>query len=279
LEAHKKRANAPDIEWSGIVFSELFFSRVSRIAHRTIADPATAEQAVTFAIQRLSENDWARCKKYTGKSSPETFVYSLSSNAIIDYSRQCYGRQRPPSWLQKKGSTWVAIWKAMCLERLPEQVVVDQQCRRGNTLADTVRHIVVAIKAKEPWCGHASRTESLDEGEHLSHLAHTGVDSDQSAQHDAEAALQFAAVLLAQSGDDATSHQPFDAQAVQSVQQIDVEATEYLILKLLYCEGMSGAAVARTLGLSKKDFDRLKKQVLEKARRQLLASGIGGSGA
>lgn len=91
-----------DINWSKIFFATDFYRRLSKMAQTTIIDDVVAEEAVTFVINKISENNWERCQSYSGRSAPETFLQSVCSNLIIDFHRKVYGGERPPEWLKKR---------------------------------------------------------------------------------------------------------------------------------------------------------------------------------
>ena len=61
---------------------------------------------------------------------------------------------------------------------------------------------------------------------------------------------------------------------LSAVGAIALSDRERLILKMLFWDGLKPTAAAKALQMEKKEFDRLKDQIFEKARTQLAAIGI-----
>jgi RNA polymerase sigma factor (sigma-70 family) len=268
-----------EINWPQLVLSEAFFQRVNKLVQKSIVDDTAAEEAVTYIIQTLSENNWEKCRGFTGKSSPETFLYSVSSNLIIDYSRKLYGRERPPAWFQRKGPLWLAIWKELCLDRQPIEMVITKHSQDHTRDRPSLEHIIQTIKAKLPWCGVSKRPESLDDEEGGAGKNLTGAlqGGDLHEQAQIHRAMEFAHLLLggSEGGSSADDESALEFDGLQGVlSSINLTAEEKLLLKMHFCDGMSFSAIARSLGMAKHQPVRLIKQILERVKQQLISNGI-----
>lgn len=262
-----------DINWSKIVLSEPFFHRLESMVRRSIVDETTADEAITYILHCLSENNWEKCRAFTGKSAPDTYLYSLSSNLIIDYARKVYGRQRPPAWLTQKGDIWLAIWKELCLDRQATEFIINRHTANGLRDRDAIDIIIRAIKAKLPWCGVSIRPESLDD-ENVHGLPDQLVtDEDDIDERMAfEQALQFAHLLLNDSDHPASPLQTTPSDSIYAaVRAIELSPEDLLLLKMYFCDGLSGSAIASALGMAKHQPVRLIQKILEKARTQLMS--------
>ncbi|GAA3947548.1 hypothetical protein [Allohahella marinimesophila] len=262
------------INWPELVFSERFFQRVETLARSSIPDEATVEEAVTYTISSLSDDDWKRCKSFKGGSAPETFLYTLSTNLILDYARKVYGRQRPPVWLKRKGILWMALWKSLCQDRQAPESVVD----RHLALVDGDRHIVLdairEIRTRLPWCGVSNRVDSMDDSESVVRLVEAASVDEPVMEDDM---LYFAHELLKQEDDsvDADKLSISDPQrVVDAVTGLELSQEEALVLRMHFCDGLSFSAIARALGLPKQAPVRLTQKALERARQQLTRRGI-----
>tara|TARA_R100000306_G_scaffold2043_1_gene5035 strand:- start:18704 stop:19573 length:870 start_codon:yes stop_codon:yes gene_type:complete len=262
------------INWPELVFSERFFQRVEMLARSSIPDEATVEEAVTYTISSLSDDDWKRCKSFKGGSAPETFLYTLSTNLILDYARKVYGRQRPPAWLKRKGVLWLALWKSLCQDRQPPESVVD----RHLPLVDGNRHIVLdairEIKTRLPWCGVSNRVDSLDDSEAVVRLVEAASVDEAAVEDDM---LYFAHELLKQEDETLSVEQLAIADpqlVVDAVAGLELTHEEALVLRMHFCDGLSFSAIARALGMPKQAPVRLTQKALERARQQLTRRGI-----
>lgn len=253
-----------------IVFSDTFYGRLGAQVKRTFRDETEAEQALNHVLEKLSDNNWEKFSDYRGKSAPETFAHTVSSRLIVDYHRKMYGRLRPPVWLKNNGDLWVSIWKALCLDRELPQTIVDRYSA-GRRNPETVHNAIRVIKAKLPWCGVSDRPVQENEAALDNHVG-TGNDTEENTQ----AGLIFASLFLEDTGDGLNEVvEDIQLNAMKKVvSAINLTPEERLILRLYYCEGKSGSAIASALGIPKHQPVRLINKVLDQARFQLLEAGI-----
>lgn len=89
-------------DWPSVVFDPAFMAGLDRMAAKRFVQPALAEEAVTAMIEALSENQWQRLSRFSGKSQPSTFAYSVAGRAWrISPDAVLVGRARRPgckSW-------------------------------------------------------------------------------------------------------------------------------------------------------------------------------------
>lgn len=266
-----------NVDWAGIVFSETVMKRLQHMVHDKFMDDASAEEAMTFVIESLSGNNWEKCRSYAGKSSPETFVFSVSRNLVIDYMRKLSGRPRPPTWLKRKGELWVSLWREHCLRREPLELLVK---RHGGdtTREEIVRHILVAIKAKLPWCGVSTAPISIDDdnnsysiNQHEQQRA-AGQPYPDEQQHRQDA-LELAHLLLTDAEDESSSESTAPI-SYGDIEGITLTPEEKLVLKMHFCDALSISAIAKRLKKSRDQVVRLHELALSKIKKSLTDSGI-----
>lgn len=267
--------------WSEIVFSEDFMKRLDYIAGtKIVGDVASKEEAVTYVIEKLSENDWERCKAHNGGSSKTTYLYTLASNLIIEYSRRKFGRARPPEWLKREGPFWEQIWREICLDRNQENQVVDRHCSSGMREPSTLKQIIRTIKAKLPWCGVSKMPESLDDEDSGNHnySAETGTINDEIRRESYDQFLLLAQLILTEDqgeNDDALSQSGFDSSKVcDIVESLQLTAEEQLMLRMFFLDGLSHSAIARSLNVAKHIPARQTKKVLLRLREALAEHSV-----
>lgn len=266
------------IDWSQQVFDPRWQQQLEKHALRRFIEPITAEEACSFVLDKLSEDDWARCKTFKGQAQPATFLYSLSARLFEEFSRQRYGRARPPVWLQQQGDFWVRLWKSICLERHSPESVIDKLCRNGRFDTAIVKNIIRTIKARLPWCGVSHLpvpTEFLsEEGAELSLLdANSAGDSleDALAQNHLRETLATLGALL----DDTEALADIESDALQRARQsLSLDGESLLMLRLHFQEGLSFSAIARALGVPNHQPGRQIKRSLGEIHTALEQAGL-----
>ncbi|MBB3048783.1 hypothetical protein FHR99_003057 [Litorivivens lipolytica] len=255
------------IHWPDIVLDKHWLQQLEQQALRRFVEPVTAEEAATFVFNKLSEDDWARCKTFRGQSQPTTFLYSLSARLLEEFSRQRYGRARPPQWLQQQGDLWVRLWKAICLERHTAESVMSRMEYRD---ADIVATIIRAIKARLPWCGASNLPvpeEYLNDSEAF---ASDSLEDALSATH-----LEDTLALLAAILEDQEAFADIDLNQIEQARAaLTLDDESLLMLKMHFQDGLNFASIARALGVPNHQPGRQIKQSLAKINQALERTGL-----
>ena len=275
------------MDWSSLFFTPEFQAKLQAMAVRRFGENVTAEEAVNFAIDALSEDNWHRCRSFTGRSQPQTFLYSVINNAYEDFARKRFGRIRPPVWLQERGEVWVQIWQAVCMERQLLPSVIDRfaQARSVEFIQQTITH----IKAKMPWCGKSDETIPLemygdDEAPMYSHVPHDACATETAYRHRYETlVLLVHQVLLDEPS--AWLEEPLtesveewveahQAQLARVREILALSDQEIIILRMVYQEGLKKSRVAQALGMASYEPGRIIKRALDKLKQALEEVGL-----
>jgi len=136
------------VEWQTLVFETGWLQKLDKLAARRFGAGGLAEEASTYVINRLSENDWAVLSKFQGQSKPATYLYTVVCNFLEEFSRERFGRPRPPEWIKRQGELWIQIWRAVCLERQEIETIVDRYSDDGCGDAKAIRKIAKTIKSR-----------------------------------------------------------------------------------------------------------------------------------
>ncbi len=254
------------IDWSEIVFDPQTQGRICALCERRFGKTVDAEVASQYVLEKLSADDWQLCRKFSGRSLPQTYLYTLCSNLVEEHARKQYGRTRPPAWLKQLGDTWLTLWKLICLERQPVPTAIERLAGRDESLRDTdgLLDMVRTIKARLPWCGQQTGTTSLeDQPQDEVHAASEASDS----------SLESLLLLLHQVVLEDTLDVPAYASSPDVFAALAGELTlddeQRLVLRMAYVDGMKFSAVARTLNLPAHKPARLAKQALAELRSVL----------
>lgn len=283
--------NHSNTDWATLVFDQKFLNAIDKLASRRFGDGGLAEEAATYVIEYLSLDDWQRCYSFKGNSKPTTFLVTLASNAIEEFSRKRFGRPRPPTWLQELGELWVKLWRSLCLERQPLPALLDRFTTRGFREPEAVTQAAKVIKARIPNCGHSSRDdEGVDDIDALS-------DSVQTQHHECDHDLPecdnpFEAELLTmiralvnpdvQAGDfeeTAVTHnshlaESLKPQLTQLKEALQLNDQEKVMLRMIYVEGLSKSATSKALGLPAHQAGRVVNDALQRIAGALQSCGL-----
>jgi RNA polymerase sigma factor (sigma-70 family) len=147
------------MDWQEFIFNpdENWIGRMENRARKRFSDENVADEALNYALKKLSENNWQRLNTFQGRSKPGTFLYSILNNQLEDFSRKKFGYPRPPVWIDRLGIHWKMIWKRLCLEREEEEsLLVIYQDTEEHT-----RQIIKTIKSRVTNCGQTSSITSI----------------------------------------------------------------------------------------------------------------------
>jgi len=281
------------IDWSALVFTPQWMSNLDRLALRRFSQPGLAEEASAYVIEKLSLDDWAACHKFSGQAKPETYLLTVCQNLLEEFSRKRFGRPRPPEWLKREGELWVRVWKMVCLERQAVPSVMDKIAPLAERIDLT--QIIRTIKGRLPWCGSSAREIPADsfcstETDQQPEIVDDGIETQLHAA-DWEDALQllFSSLLTTpQNNSPDVKESVFDFDSSPSElkqlntnaslnalrQQLDLDAQERLLLKMVYQDGLKLTLVAKALNLPSYQPGRLLKGIHERIRLALASVGI-----
>jgi len=267
--------DASAIDWQKIVLepSSEGVRLIEKLAERRFSSYVLADEAATYVLERLSENNWQICAQFKGNSQPKTYLHTLIVNLLEEFSRKRFGRPRPPAWLKRQGQLWVNLWKELCLERQSLPELVHRYEQSGLYQGAWVRQVGKVIKARIPRCGEFRFNEvSAADIASVSDHAAVNKEAQSELQHactgDYEFALRAEAELLlvvqAVMDPDPTAQcfskelaqrlnneSSIYAEKLQSLQHaLQLSDQEIVVLRMIYCDGMSQSAVSLALGLS-----------------------------
>ena len=232
------------IHWPDIVLDPQWLKGLESQARQRCVEPVTAEEATTFVLDQLAAEDWQRCKSFRGSAKPSTFLYSISARLLEEFSRQRYGRARPPQWLAQQGDTWVALWHALCLERHSTDSVLARYSRHDTGV---IHNIIRTIKARLPWCGAANLPVPEAELTAQEHPLATTEFDDCLAREYLEESLATLNALL--SDDDAFAGVD-EGPLKRARDRLNLDDESLLMLKMHFQEGLNYSAIARALGVA-----------------------------
>lgn len=238
-------------------------------ARRRFGDSPDADAAYNYALDQLSEDDWAGLSaRYTGRGSPAGFLAITFINALEDYARQKYPRARPPQWLRRLGDLWLQVWQRLCLKRDAVETIVGALDDGDRDRGEEIRRATVEIKARVPNCGVVvSETAAGDSDDPPDFQTPDDTASDREM---AGVLLSVGAAALGRETPGALTDDRLSALR----DALALNDLDRLLLKLVYDDGHTVAAAARMLDLTRKQASRRHLAVLEQLRKALAPLGL-----
>ena len=270
-----------EVDWHALVLTPEWMERIDRLALKRFGQPGLAEEGAAYVLEKLPEDDWAVCRRYSGRARPEHYLLTVINHLFEEFSRKRFGRMRPPLWMQREGELWVGLWKKICLERQPLPAVLDQLSATLEHSREFLANVVTVIKARLPWCGSSEREVAAEEEAEARLVDETGPQQRLLGQHLEESLHLLQQLFLSPdcpSKGDSASPSPVakvdDEQAARLQALVALQPEEQLLLKMVYLEGMKLKVVARALGMPAYQPGRLLKGIHQRIQRAMLEVGL-----
>jgi RNA polymerase sigma factor (sigma-70 family) len=247
---------------------------INRMAIRRFGEGVVAEEAALAVIEGLRADNWRRVRAYNEKATFVTFVRTLTARLLEDFSRQRFGRLRPPLWVKTFGGIWAKLFTALCLERLPlgeavELVLQRQAAAQKSEIEAAASHLLARI----PDCGmHQGLEVAFDEEKS------TEGGQDKSLNHahpieDQQKKELFAAIFQLVLGE--TELQVSDT-LLEKLNRLEIKlsAEEKLLVKLCYQEGLGVAQAGEMLGMSRFQAHGKKRRLMTRLKEEFERTGL-----
>ncbi|WP_068547688.1 sigma-70 family RNA polymerase sigma factor [Thalassotalea crassostreae] len=267
------------IDWTAVILTERFFRQLNAMTSKRFVQPALAEEAVTEIIEMLSADNWQRLLSFSGNSKPETFAYSVASRLIEDFSRRKFGRPRPPVWLQDLGTSWVKLWRMLCLERQWPELI--EQKLKDDFQPGYIANAIKTIKQRIPRCGEPGFSECCTTELGLEQLPDDSSEQLEQAiaNNQRQNALALLSELINSAEQKASSNQqtcPSNANdaLAKLAEQININNDDRLLLALSYEDGLSSRKVADLLNISAASVQRKLTSVRQQLHTALIELGL-----
>lgn len=246
---------------------------INQLAQRRFGTTSLAEEAALFVINRLEENDWKRVRGFRQKASFRTYLSSIIFRLLEDFSRQRFGRVRPPAWVKAMGGIWAILFQLLCLERFQVKDGVESAALiRPDEDRQAIEEAAWTLLEKIPGCGHHQAQEvSLDEASLQDQKTAGSVEND----FDLTEKENFLKALL---GDLFTPENKGDLTEDHGrilAHRIHLSPQEVLLLKMCYQDGLPVAEAGRMLGLGKDQVHGRLRRLLERLHNDFINAGVG----
>jgi hypothetical protein len=284
------------INWQEVIFEPGFMGRLEGFARKRFGDNSLAEEACAFSLGKLLDPGWQarRLSLYGGKASPPGFIFSAFRMLLEDFSRQRFGRPRPPAWLKRLGPFWEKLFTLLCLERL-DSGGIHSRLQSGNDqeLQERIEEAAWVIRSRVTNCGEQIGEtlhdfQEYDMGSGASeHGGGASEFEEKSARETAAGIFSSLAAVFAyeQGGDCDQGLERIESASARSLAgkaaeralrfQLRLADEDKLLLRMVYQDGYKISEAARILGTQEHTLRRRLKRSMDDLRSQLEEQGLG----
>ncbi len=237
-------------------------------------DNDLGDQALSYVLDKLEEQNWQRVRCWDGCGSLATFLAVLAGRLMTDFVRSRFGYNRPPVWLQeKKDVVWRKAYKLYAVDKYERREAIEvlyADVAEGSR--ETVEEIVNTVYSK---CTQQARFSegNVEIDQIVESAAEDGEISDDVIDN-----KQLIEVLLEyiQSGDS-----PAETVVDKSINDllthlklhIKMSDEDRLLLRLRFCEGLKVKEISQMLHLEGNPYKRIN-GLIDDLRRACQKSGF-----
>lgn len=223
--------------------------RLDRISRESGLPPQEAEEFRSWAVFKLTENDYRILASWEGRSSFNTYLNVVLSNLLRDYRTHVWGKWRPTAAARREGEEAILLEQLWHRDRLPLEEAIERMISDHKVVLS--RTEIEQLAARLP-----QKTDRRWVGEE--ELQKVAIDGRvEERVEDGERARLAAQV---------------QAELVPRLRSLPAE--ERLLLKLCFRDGFSMATVAPILGRPQKELYVVRDRCLKRLRQALESLGL-----
>lgn len=231
--------------------------RIEAACGRRFPHPGEADECYVFVLEGLKADDFARLRRFQGKSKPTTYLITVANSLIHDFSRRRYGRKRIPKVVSALGAWAEAVYRLICWRSWSLAEAFDQVSLQGLYAGSYEEFLGQAVPVRTAPCRENPRFESVEQ------RAESGLEEADQAANPLEA-------LVAK----LDHERRVKAAGVVRAVSAGLSEEDQLLLKLVYAEDQAVSAAGRVVGLEPGQVHRRLKKILLAMREALLEVGV-----
>lgn len=246
-------------------------------------DTALAEEAYSYAFEKLAQDDWRRIRAYKGKTGFRSYLGFVWNRLLEDFNIKKFGKITTPKWIQRLGGPWEELFKLLCCQDYSVSQAIEMLINRGRHTwhAEKFESAAYEILARVHNCGKkVGPAFSLDEPQHENVIDLLLEDTD--ARPDAMVikkekwtALQALATLLLNRTGDADGNTDMEMNKLSGLvaeirKHIDLNEEEQLILITHFVDGLSITDIGRHIGLNSNQIHAKYRRLMARIKKQIL---------
>lgn len=220
-------------------------------------DNDMGDQALSYVLDKLEEQEWQRVIGWDGCGSFATFLGVLVTRLMTDFVRMKFGYHRPPAWIkEKKDAFWQRAFKLCTVDKYERRETIEVLCsERSEMSREEIEEMVNTVYAK---CTKQARfSEGNIDIDQIEESA-----SKDDGMEDNISNKQLLEVLLEYiQADDSTADTVVDDSTKGLLDHlkshINMSDEDRLLLRLRFCEGLKVNEISKMLHLDSNLYKRI----------------------
>ncbi len=246
---------------------------INQMAARRFPQDSLAEEAALYVMDRLARDNWRRLRSFQATSSLRTYIRAITYRLLEDFSRQRFGRLKPPAWIKQLGGIWLSLFQLLCQERYTPAEAVAILTSRQGAAEKQVEHCAYQLLGELPDCGKKVGEQTAFQEEQMGPSGQPSAGSWQQEQLETKEREQFFAVLSRLLLEGETQHSMALLTKGPTL-NFALSTQERLLLQLCYRDGIAVAQAGRMLGWNRHQTHGRLRRLLKKIEQTLERAGL-----
>jgi len=220
-------------------------------------DNDMGDQALSYVLDKLEEQEWQRVVGWDGCGSFATFLAVLVTRLMTDFVRMKFGYHRPPAWIkEKKDAFWQRAFKLCTVDKYERRETIEVLCsERSEMSREEIEAMVNTVYAK---CTKQARFSEgnidIDQIEE-SASADDGMEDNISNKQLLEVLLEY--IQADDSSADTVVDDSTKGLLDRLKSHINMSDEDRLLLRLRFCEGLKVNEISKMLHLESNLYKRI----------------------
>ncbi len=252
------------------------YEYLRKLTQKRFSDGVLADEALTFAWEKLSDDDWRRVRAYEGKSSFRSYLGVVWSRLLKDFLDKKYGKDTPPRWIKRLGGVWLELYKSLCRRRISAEASIENIMAAGRYpwCVGELAAVVDEILGEIPTCGQARGVENpIGPGEEPGLGANVDLPEGVTLEKEKWVALKALAKVFFNT----SQNVPWDGEEIQKLnrlsakirKQLPLNDEERLMLTCRFVDGLSITAIGKLLGYNTNQIHGRFRRVMQRIEKTL----------
>ena len=220
-------------------------------------DNDMGDQALSYVLDKLEEQEWQRVIGWDGCGSFATFLAVLVTRLMTDFVRMKFGYHRPPTWIKdKKDADWERTFKLCTVDKYERREAIELLCSGTSEMSrEAIEEMVNTVYSK---CTKQARFSegniTIDQIEESS--------SEDDGMQDFINNKQLLEVLLEYIQSDVSTTDTLVDDTTKDLLSnlklhISMSDEDRLLLRLRFCEGLKINEISKMLHLESNLYKRI----------------------
>ncbi|HFD12131.1 MAG TPA: sigma-70 family RNA polymerase sigma factor [Crenotrichaceae bacterium] len=222
-------------------------------------DTSMGDQALTYVLDKVEEQDWQRARGWDGCGSFATFIAVLANRLMTDFVRSRFGYNRAPTWLlEKKDVVWQKAYKLYAVDKYERREAIEILHANSSEMNRTaIEEIVTTVYAKctkqARFCEGNIGIDQIVESSSVDNEMQDNIDIN---------SKQLIEILVEYIQSDDKTIEPIIDDSIQDLlahlrSHISMSDEDRLLLRLRFCEGLKIKEISQMLHIKGNPYKRI----------------------